>query len=245
MMKRVILCLLILTIMLLCTGCPPKYVFLTDYFEASYFVDADVPFADSAGVLGRDTVRKLEEDEYGRCLYSYKTYSSMLWHKFIEIYIISQKETQAEIHYYPDYCYIARFCDGDSFSEEEIMQLKGRNDWGKSLNEEKMRMIPNDDLGRIIPFDDLYTTLFDYFGVDREDTVKIHPMEINDANQQMVCCLVTRRTGGEGEWITRRYILVCQEDSYHPIVAIEEVENSIDCQDVMHEFRTTWFEPEL
>lgn len=243
-MKKVILCILFLAIMLSCTGCLPEYVFVTGYYEAFHLVTADVPFADSTNKIRFDNVKKLEEDEYGRCLYSYGTGSAMFGYSYLNIYIISQKETQTEIYYYPDYCYIARYDADDPFSEEEIARLLERNDWDKPLNEEKMRKIPNDDLGWIARYGDFTTALRDYLRIGKEDSIIIHPMEINDANQQMIFYLVIHKTEIEGKWTSASYISVYQADSDRPIVAIEEVEDSFDCQDTIHDFRTTWFEPE-
>lgn len=242
MMKRVILSLLILTIMLVCTGCPLENVFLSSHQEAFHLVNAEVPVADHMGKL-TDRVKKLGEDEYGRCLYSYKTTSVALNHEFIEIYIISQNETKDKIYYYPDYCYIVRIRDEGSFSEEEIAALKERNDWGKPLNEDKMRTIPNHDLDHV-QFRDLDAALYDYLGLDGKNCIPYaHCMKINDANQQMFICLVRRETTEEGQKPVTNYLVVYQTDRYPHIVAIEEFEPSLDCQDAMHEFRTTWFEP--
>ena len=248
-MKKLLYAFL-LTVIFLCTGCLPNYVNVTGFYAPYYILSADMPFADTMNTAQFDNVEKIEEDIYGRCYYSYKTYSTA-FHYEIEIHVISQKETKTEIDYYPDYCYIARESEGDPFSEEDIARLKERNDWGKPLNVEKMRQIPNDYQDDILTAGEIGTLenfLCDYIDVEEGYDVYVDAMGINDSNQQMFFCHVYGLNdvskSDQYETMTPCYILVYQKSDTQPIVAIEEIEPTLDCQDFMHNFRLTWFEPE-
>lgn len=254
-MKKRALCVVLLTVMLLCTilfmGCH-NFVDVTGYYAPYRILNADMPYSNNMHTSKFDKVEKLEEDSYGRCYYSYRTPSTMVDHYELEIHVICQKETKTDIYYYPDYCYMARGSRGNEeagvsadaeFSEEAIKQLKELNDWNKPLNEGRLRQIPNKYQKSIVFYLDLADILRDYLNIDEETYVIVNDMEINDRNQQMFFCRVFEETEQDGS-IAKDYVLVYQESDSQPIVAIEEIEHTLDCQDAMHNFRITWFEPE-
>ncbi|MDR2580941.1 MAG: hypothetical protein LBC85_08120 [Fibromonadaceae bacterium] len=75
-------------------------------------------------------VRIVEEDEYGRILFYYGE------DEYDSYRLIAQKSDGAYVYYYPDFNFISRSI-GTSFSEQDIPELKDKNDWNKPLDESK------------------------------------------------------------------------------------------------------------
>lgn len=89
---------------------------------------------------GDSRVKIIEEDAFGRVLFSYYDDKSYYCGEDIIGYLICQKVDETYVYYYPDYNYILNEWNHINipFSEEEIEDLKTRNDWGKEINEEKL-----------------------------------------------------------------------------------------------------------
>ena len=88
---------------------------------------------------GDSRVKIMEEDAFGRVLFSYYDDKSDYCGEDIFAYLICQKVDETYVYYYPDYNYILNEWNHVDipFSEEEIEDLKRKNDWGKEINEEK------------------------------------------------------------------------------------------------------------
>ena len=84
-------------------------------------------------------VEIIEEDAFGRVLFSYYLDKSHYCGERIFGYLICQKVDETYVYYYPDYNYILneRNHVDIPFSEEEIEDLKTKNDWGEEINEER------------------------------------------------------------------------------------------------------------
>ena len=74
----------------------------------------------------------IEEDSYGRILYSYTAYSVITDKKETAV-LICQKLSSTDVYFYKDICYLL-----DEWSDEELLLLKEDNDWEKPLNPDKM-----------------------------------------------------------------------------------------------------------
>ncbi len=73
----------------------------------------------------------LEEDEYGRKLFSYYENTRISTYSLI----INQKSDDEYTYFYPDYNFISN--SENIFSEMEIEGLKKKNDWGKEIDVNK------------------------------------------------------------------------------------------------------------
>ena len=66
-MKRKLACVLLATVMLLCTaGYRTDSVSGSGFFEAYQILNADVPFAGNLHTAQFDSVKELDEDNFGR-----------------------------------------------------------------------------------------------------------------------------------------------------------------------------------
>lgn len=74
-------------------------------------------------------INVIDEDEQGRKLFSYQENSTVSTYNLI----ICQKTNDDYTYFYPDYNFISS--SEDTFPEEEIEQLKEKNDWNKEINE--------------------------------------------------------------------------------------------------------------
>ena len=88
---------------------------------------------------GDSRVKIMEEDAFGRVLFSYYDDNSYYCGERIIGYLICQKVDETYVYYYPDYNYILNEWNHVDipFSVEEIEDLKTKNDWGIEINEEK------------------------------------------------------------------------------------------------------------
>lgn len=99
------------------------------------------------GVTGNDfdKIEILDEDQYGRIMFSYETWHSYLitesYDESIYCIIISQKSDDVYSYVYTDYNFIVAQ-SADEISSDKINELKELNDWNKELNEDLFVKIP-------------------------------------------------------------------------------------------------------
>lgn len=74
----------------------------------------------------------VEEDAYGRTLFTFSAEHHMT-EKIEYALVICQKYDGSYVYFYEDVCYLL-----GTYSEEDLAELKVRNDWGVALNEDKM-----------------------------------------------------------------------------------------------------------
>ena len=92
------------------------------------------------GVTGSefDDIEILEKDSKGRVMFSFCAYGySIENNDNLYSIIICQKSDLKYTYYYPDCNYIVAPTKNE-ISEEEICELKEKNDWDKELNQSKM-----------------------------------------------------------------------------------------------------------
>ena len=94
--------------------------------------------ADGTIYKQRDGVKLevLEEDKYGRVMFSYSEYKSFNTYNIL----IKQSCDEDYVYYYPDINFISN--SDNNFSTEEIEKLKLENDWNLDLNYNKMIQFP-------------------------------------------------------------------------------------------------------
>lgn len=93
-------------------------------------------------------LKVIEEDEYGRKLYTYSEYNTVSAYSLI----ISQKSDDDYAYFYPDYNFISK-SKGD-FSGVEIEDLKKKNDWDKGIDVEKCIRVKITRKKGLSPIDD-------------------------------------------------------------------------------------------
>ena len=120
-------------------GCNSKY---NSY---DILVEYQVPFTESRPRWNE--VDLIEEDEYGRKIFSYKSVGSHtnVLHDYmgadynnapVLVYIITQKTDKKFIYCYDDICYAYVKTFGDN--DRTIAEFKKSNDWGEPINDEKL-----------------------------------------------------------------------------------------------------------
>jgi len=137
-MKKLVVLALVLALM---SGLVSCSVYSDPDIAAEYLV----PFAE-AGTRWNE-ISLLEEDGYGRKLYSYESAADGMYNvlsdytaevnKSMYFYIICQKKTNSAVYCYEDVCYVyTPSLEADN--TDRISELKRDNDWNLELNEEKM-----------------------------------------------------------------------------------------------------------
>lgn len=207
----------------------------TKLYAPYCILKTNVPFADNLHTTQWDNVSILEADDYGRHYYSYKTYSKML-QCHIEIHVINQTETDnMQYSYYQDRCYM--ICrENETFSEEEIIQLKVDNDWGLPIVNEKLSYTDYETCNFRIAYDEnVSLDLLEYLNLDDSYGVLSNPMEsISDKAQLFFASVFSKQEGSDD---SRYYLVVYQTDETQPIIACEEIPLTLKCQDSIRDFR--------
>lgn len=230
----------VLICVFLFTSChPPGTVAATGFYDAYHIVSRNVPYADTTFVGQFDKVKKLEEDAYGRLYYSYETYSTSLQTQ-IEIHVICQKAEEQRAYYYEDYCYMIRKEDDPPFSGNSVAQLKERNDWGKSLNQEKMREVPFDMPNISVGYEaKCKKAILNHLGLPEDYGCVVHGLEFEESEKQVMFINTFRRTDGRNNIEFDRFYLVVYGMIKNRLVvlACEEIEPIVDCQDMVSDFK--------
>lgn len=223
----------------LLSGCYPNgSVGKTGYYEAYDIVRTSVPFSmDGANDKSRAKVELYEADEYGRQIFIYSQFSTML-QKSISIYLICQKTDSSYAYYYSDVCYVILPKD-DVPSEEFMKEFKTINDWNESLDNYKMskvRYVYSDKYERFYDETDdkLSGLLREHLGVDSEVNIMHDKLEINSDGQQIVLVREFQGGGLNGGKITLSKLhAVLYDTRTTNIIYAEELK--IDIEDNMNE----------
>ena len=147
-------------------GLQIKYLIVLNIFLSLFFlqscglqdksydiiVEYQVPFADPNPRWNE--VDLIDEDEYGRKIFSYKSVGlyTNVFGDYIEtlysnapvlLYVVVQKNNNRFVYCYEDlcYCYVNSF---DNDNSTIIENLKTNNDWGKPFDDKKMTVLSVD-----------------------------------------------------------------------------------------------------
>ena len=204
---------------------------ISGHDEAFAIVRSNVPYYnlyDLESCHRLDLVKQLEKDQYGRALYQYVSSYFMLGGEEYVCLVICQKAKDEVAYYYEDYCYILRAESANDFTDEEIETFKQRNDWGKPLEETKMSSssykISVDDY---FPSAETEAAIRAYLSIDAENSVLYYCFE----NNREILTVSVQSSENE----SRELYLMAYVNS--EIVKCEKLENPLQSQDVIHEFK--------
>lgn len=185
----------------------------------------------------------IEKDSYGRELFKYSTYES-LGYTYGEmcIYAISQKRTFKDIFYYEDYCFI--ISDSfDNFKQEDIEDLKAKNDWNKPFDQNKCssrsKRIPSDEFQYIESTNSIEKTITKYCNENDELFYNVGIDKDKDGNILMI--FQTKMKGAEGENISkglRNYMIILTSRGLpRGKECFAEIEDLYNYQEQLHELK--------
>lgn len=240
MKKLLIILVIILAVALLLFSCEPRpTVHNTKLYEVYHVVDANALHCDSLDTMKVDKVYELEQDQYGRRLFRYCPHSWILG-LTLDVYVIVQENSNSEVGYYQDYCWMARRSYVDPATEDEISTListlKEINDWGKPLDRSKITYIPNESTKPLIHATDTEKAFAKYLGLGENAHLVFNEMERYGPNRQLYAVRIVEKDGDE-VILDVSYLAVINLDIEGYIEVCEEFEPVLDCQDVVHEFR--------
>jgi len=132
MRKKIIVLVSIFTLLLSLTACYIKYkkTLRSDLIICASYAVPGMYCNDlkELGVL----YEVMETDSYGRILFQFSA-KNCITEKVETVYVICQKNVSKYVYFYEDICY--QFAQGDN---DDLTELKERNDWECELNKEKM-----------------------------------------------------------------------------------------------------------
>lgn len=237
-MKNRLICSLLFVLLLL-SGCYPKgSVADTGFYAPYYIADVNVPYADHLSSSHFDRVELVEQDSYGRQYFKYKTYSSLLSSN-LEIHIICQKAEENLLYYIQDGCYMACKVQDGLFAETDIMQFKSQNDWEMPFKAEKYSTTSNGYNKDLVYEDPFGETLMDYLKLNEEYAVLYNGLEkITDKCQLFIAETFRKKDSSPGEdWKSSYYLVIYETGSPDRILACEQIEFTLDCQELVRQFR--------
>lgn len=238
-MKRFLIAVPLFIVALSLSSCAqPGSPAANDLENAYAIVTDNVPFADNTNDLQFDRASIIEVDNWGRSLIRYRTPSVSL-SDYIEIYLICQKTENGLTYFYRDYCYIIRYEESEPFSEDAIALLKERNDWNKALDMSKMGCVSLEKPDNVLYRPDFEKLLLLRLGLSSEYGVISHAMDYISPGQQLYFANVFLLDEEKNRLFDKYYLIICESGS-RPIVASQEIENSVDCQDAVAAFRSNW-----
>lgn len=237
MMKKVWMFTLILALLL--SGCYQKgTVRDTNLFEPYYIAHANIPYADKLNDTQFDRVSEVEQDQYGRRYFSYRTYSPML-QADIEMHIISQMSDGGFVSYYPEDCYMIRLEKNAEFSGEVISAFKERNDWGIPLKKDLMYHVQCSVSKDIVDEETLQSAILKSLDLDQSYGVLSNGLETNKAKdrQIFVVRVFARDKDGKATEDGQFYLVVYQINTTAPITTCQKIERTLNCQEAIRIFR--------
>lgn len=242
-MKKIFCILIIISAFL--AGCYQRgSVKQTNLYAPYRIADVNIPLADNLYTSQFDRVAELETDEYGRCYYSYKTYSITLSAN-IEIHIISQMVKDDVVLFYPDYCYLIRLDSDPAFTEEDIAQLKTWNDWNQPLAADKMYATSYSQHHKDIANEaQIQSAVTSYLGMNNSYGVHYNGLDLLSNNTQLFFVHVFPRADQNDSDSEKYYLVIYQHGAPQNIVSCLQIDSPLSCQEQVWMFRCAWLAKE-
>ena len=237
-MKKVTIIIIIVLIVSTITGCR---LYDGEHWELYRMVRLNVLATNGVGETDKVDIEVIEEDEYGRILFSYSMNISYVYtgYESIRIIAICQESDRRRTYYYEDQCFII----SDSYeniSQEDIDNLKADNDWGEPLNEDEYSSRP------IKPkYSDFYRMgARDIFisEIDVEDTLEVScGFTDYDGISKILFYIVTNEyIESDGDYTHKQnfYVMIINEDgTYNKDEFLVEIDDLYNYQKQLHEFK--------
>lgn len=182
----------------------------------------------------------IEEDSYGRILFSYTMNVEGVYYGYGQIWVLAicQKFDKKLTYYYEDMCFILSD-EFEDFSEEDIKNLKINNDWDKPLNEEKMSNRPihgnyNGYSGMLAH--DIITE-----GISIAEGVDVSVTFVDYDGTDKILCLAYEYDANKYDGImveVKYYLMIINEDgSYNEDTYLIEFNDFYNYQKLLHKFK--------
>lgn len=236
--------LIILTVVL--TSCdPPTFVYRGDN-QALYTAANNSILGMKTGEV--DELYVVEKDAYGRTLYFVKTKSWMNHGEdnYVAALLISQADSDTEVSYYEYenviWLYTSYFnIDSDTvfsfFTDEQISQLKERNDWNKNIDFDKLitkNICTSDYKSDFIEKKEIKKIIIELFGDD--DNIFSDPL--TQYSNGKGTYLIGSRINDNGDDYSGEYyivVLLPQDSQNNQKYIYEKVEDIYKCQEQLNE----------
>lgn len=162
-----------------------------------------VPGMDCSDLKGNHyTCEMLEEDSYGRVLFSYEIYN-VVSGKEENALIVCQLMNGEDVYFYEDVCFLI----GD-YNDEDIVQIKEKNDWERKPNPDKMtrrEVRVTFDLTLVMHHELDYKTVrescFETLGVDEAERKEFCLCYVNEKGYGLYYLALQTEEGLEKYWV--------------------------------------------
>jgi len=234
-MKKIAALITIMIILSTIAGC----LYDGKHQELYQMTRFNVLATNGVGETDKVKIEVLEEDLYGRILFTYTMDTSRTYgYGRIWVVAICQKSDRKLTYYYEDECFIISDAF-ENFSEEDINNLKLNNDWDKPVNENKLSSRP------IYPDYDgysgtiAYNIIRLYKGVSKDNKVGVRFTDY-DGEGKILCLAVEYDADYDDdiEVTTKYYLMIFNEDgTYNKDTFVVEIEDLYNYQELLHEFK--------
>ena len=235
-MKKITILITIVLIASTIAGC----LYSGNRYDLYQMTRCNVLAANGVGESERVDIEVIEEDTYGRTLYSYTMNVEGRYEGYGRIWVVAicQKSDRKLTYYYEDKCFILSDTL-DSISEADIDSLKLNNDWDNPINEEKLSCRPiRPDYIEYIRLG--VTDIFNH-EMDVEDGAKLSERFTDYDGEGKILYYVIKYDADDYDDIdivTRLYFMIINEDgSYNKDTFVEEIEDLYNYQEQLHIFK--------
>jgi hypothetical protein len=239
------------------TGC--QFTGYKGEFPALYTVAVNSLLAARGYHSHGDALLKLvEEDSYGRILFSYyeDSYYDEGWPNSFS-YLICQKSDETYVYYYADYNFISKAWNGldTPFSSKEIEELKTKNDWNKEFSDKELTKLeitpikkePGTEIERK-DFDALFQKVAMEKGRQGNGTM-VHPYVLyltSDTYGRKLYFASAKHYDTSEEAMEFELVMIFNPDgSYNEEICVMELKDHYNYQDDLKEFKeqNNWNKP--
>lgn len=236
-MKKAAILIIIMLILSTIAGC----LYDGEHWDLYQMTRCNVIGTNGAGESESVEIKVIEEDTFGRTLYSYTVYaegSEYYGYELIWVVAICQKSDRKSTYYYEDECFIISDTI-ESISDEDINDLKLSNDWNKPLNEDKLSSRPihrnYNGYSGIIAYDSFS------HGIGMEAGAEAGVRFVDYDGKDKILYFVAKYDADYYDGIdvkSRYYLMIINEDgSYDKDTFVIEIEDLYNYQKQLHEFK--------
>ena len=202
-------------ILLMLGGCDGWYQLETNYLVG--FIAKTMPHT---YVTMRTNVSIEEEDNYGRLLLQYSD-------THIKAYVICQNTNHTNTCYYYEDEHVIVADSFDDISEQDIIELKAKNDWGKMLNPSRMVKFvkKRNSSSESQDFSEIKESVC-HFGNYEQENVVVHVADVfnDDSSKQLMVVKVYDEDGIYDGILLKSYFVLCTQFPKESLV-IEEIQD--------------------
>lgn len=243
MKKRIAISLIVFMLIIHLAACDghSNSVASSGHSELYSVANVSVPFV--TGNYDWEQVEIIEKDSYGRIMFKYRSISTMLSDycgSYLYALVVCQMYDKDYSYYYDNDSFIYLRENG-SASDEDVQRLKSWNDWGKPINQSKMRYVKNsfNDVPKNVA-ENVKNNISAYLS-DNDELKRSYDVISTDNYKRYLYAIREYKENKKKYTFYHSYFAVCDE-AYNVLTVngepcIIEIKDIVHCQDDMKKIK--------